>query len=661
MADPKPSIVILDQASATSRARTQTLSSEAVLDALKMILTDAPLNDVLHSVALLIEAHSEGMLCTIYLLDEDGLRLRFAAGPKLPDAYRVATDGVHIGPEVGSCGAAAYLRKPVYVADVLTHPHFANFRDLLVQAGLRAVWSSPIISNDGKVLGTFGMYNREVRHPSPAEMQLIDYASRIAGIAIERDRSKSALTLAFEKIKKSETELREIVDVIPQSIIVLNPDGKAIYANRVALEYSGLSLDDVRVDDFRARVFHPDDVQRLGEERHQALSGTAPFENEQRALGNDGKYRWFLIRYNPLLDDSRRVTRWYATATDIDDRKRAEDRMRNETVALREEIVRSSMFEEIVGSSDPLRKVLAQVSRVAPTDSTVLIQGETGTGKELIARAIHNRSKRVNRAFIRVNCAAIPPSLIASELFGHEKGSFTGALQRRLGRFESADGGTIFLDEIGELPPETQVALLRVLQEREFERVGGNQTISVDVRVLAATNTDLSAVVAEGTFRRDLYYRLNVFPIRLPALRERVDDIPLLVEYLVDRYAKKAGKKIRSISKDTLNLFQNYDWPGNIRELQNVVERAVVLSDGEVFCVDPSWLVPSAPNPTAPTIPLVADLAEREKAMIENALREAEGLISGPAGAAAKLGIPRQTLDFKIRKLGINRHRFRTS
>jgi len=665
MADPKPSIIVLDQASATSPARTQTLSSEGVLDALKMILTDAPLNDVLHSVALLIEAHSEGMLCTIYLLDEDGLRLRFAAGPKLPDAYRVATDGVYIGPEVGSCGAAAYLRKPVYVADVLTHPHFANFRDLLVQAGLRAVWSSPIISNDGKVLGTFGMYNREVRLPSPAEMQLIDYAGRIAGIAIERDRSKSALTLAFEKIKKSETELREIVDVIPQTIIVLNPDGKAIYANRVALEYTGLSLDVVRADDFRARILHPDDVQRLREERHKALSGAVPFENEQRALGKDGKYRWFLIQYNPLLDEGGKVIRWYATGTDIDDRKRAEDRMRNETVALREEIVRSAMFEEIVGSSEALRRVLEQVSRVAPTDSTVLIQGETGTGKELIARAIHNRSKRANRAFIRVNCAAIPPSLIASELFGHEKGSFTGALQRRLGRFESADGGTIFLDEVGEIPPETQVALLRVLQEHEFERVGGNQTVPVDVRVLAATNKDLRAAVADGTFRQDLFYRLNVFPIQVPALRDRIDDIPLLVEYLVDRYAKKAGKRIRSVSKNTLDLFQGYDWPGNIRELQNVVERAVVLCEGETFCVDPSWLVPASlsptsPNPTMQTIPLVADLAERERAIIENALREAEGLISGPTGAAAKLGIPRQTLESKIRKLGINRHRFRT-
>jgi PAS domain S-box-containing protein len=660
MTSAKSSIVVLDQVSAPSPAPTQTLSSEGVLDALKMILTDAPLNDVLHSVALLIDAHSEGMLCTIYLLDEDGLRLRFAAGPKLPDAYRVATDGVHIGPEVGSCGAAAYLRKPVFVADVMTHPHFAGFRDLLVQAGLRAVWSSPIISHDGKVLGTFGMYNRAVRLPSPAEMQLIDYAGRIVGIAIERDRSKSALTFALEKIKKSEAELRQIVDVIPQAIVVMTPDGKAIYANRATIEYTGLSLDEVRADDFRSRVFHPEDLQRLLEQRRRTLSTPVPFENEYRTLGKDGKYRWFLIRYNPLLDENGNVIRWYATATDIDDRKRAEDRMRNETIALREEIVRSSMFEEIVGSSEALRKVLEQVSRVAPTDSTVLIQGETGTGKELIARAIHNRSKRVNRAFIRVNCAAIPPSLIASELFGHEKGSFTGALQRRLGRFESADGGTIFLDEVGEVPPETQVALLRVLQEREFERVGGNQTVRVDVRVLAATNRDLGASVADGTFRRDLFYRLNVFPIQLPVLRDRIDDVPLLVEYLVDRYAKKAGKRIRSISKDTLSLFRSYDWPGNIRELQNVVERAVILCDGETFCVDPSWLTPGPPRPAASDVPMVEDLAEREKVMIENALRESGGLISGPTGAAAKLRLPRQTLESKIRKLGIDRHRLRT-
>jgi len=659
MSDAKSSIVVLDQPFATSAAQTQTLSIEGVLDALKMILIGAPLNDVLHSVALLIEAHSEGILCTIYLLDEDGLRLRFAAGPKLPDAYRVATDGVYIGPEVGSCGAAAYLRKPVFVADVLTHPHFANFRDLLVQAGLRAVWSSPIISHDDKVLGTFGMYNREVRHPSPAEMQLIDYASRIAGIAIERDRSKSALTLAFEKIKKSETELREIVDVIPQAIAVLDPDGNVLYVNKWLLDYSGMSAEEVMSRDFHSRLFHAEDVARWQHEGRDSLSRALPFEDEQRALGKDGKYRWFLIRYNPLHDEQGRILRWYATGTDIEDRKRAEERIRNENLALREEIDRSSMHEEIVGSSQALRAVISQAGKVAPTDSTVLISGETGTGKELIARAIHNRSKRSARAFIRVNCGAIPPSLIASELFGHEKGSFTGALQRRMGRFESADGGTIFLDEVGELPIDTQVALLRVLQEREFERVGGSHTVSVDVRVLAATNRDLNAAVREGAFRQDLFYRLNVFPIRMPALRERTDDIAILAEYLIDRYAKRLGKRITRISKKTLDLLQAYHWPGNIRELQNVIERAVILSDGETFFVDETWFAPVLPKAAVPAVPLVADLSEREREMIENALREARGLVSGPTGAAARLGIPRQTLESKIRKLRIDRYRFK--
>jgi formate hydrogenlyase transcriptional activator len=467
------------------------------------------------------------------------------------------------------------------------------------------------------------------------------------------------LKKAQVKLRQDEEELRRITDAIPQQVYVLNTDGRVIYANRVILEYTGASLEEARADDFRARFFHPDDIKRLRELRKTALSLNVPFENEQRILRKDGIYRWFLIQYNPLLDEHRKIVRWYGTGTDIDDRKRSEDRTRNENVALREEIVHSSMFEEIVGSSGALRQVLAQVSKVAPTDSTVLILGESGTGKELIARAIHNRSKRSGRAFVKVNLAAISPSLIPSELFGHEKGSFTGALQRRLGRFELADGGTLFLDEIGEPPPETQVALLRVLQEREFERVGGSQTVSVDVRVIAATNRNLSAAVAEGTFREDLFYRLNVFPIRLPALRERGDDIRLLAEYLIDRYAQKAGKKIRNISKETLDLFRSYDWPGNVRELQNVVERAVILCDGETFRVDETWLTRSAPKSTATNAPLVADLVGREKEMIENALREAKGVIGGPNGAAAKLGIPRQTLESKIRKLRINRHQFK--
>src|SRR3984893_3580643 len=466
---------------------------------------------------------------------------------------------------------------------------------------------------------------------------------------------------AENKLLEEERELRRITDAIPQTIVVLDPDGHPLYANQTMLDYTGLTMKDV-TSDFRASIFHPEDLERAREERKAGLARGLPFEIEQRVLRKDGQYLWNLLRYNTFHDEQGRLVRWYATGTDIDDRKRTEDRVPNENVALREDIVRSSMFEEIVGSSAPLRRVLAQVEKVAPTVSTVLILGETGTGKELIARAIHNRSKRSGRAFIRVNCAAIPPPLVASELFGHERGAFTGALQRRLGRFELADGGTLFLDEVGELQLEAQVALLRVLQDREFERVGGSQTISVDVRVLAATNRDLGAAVAEGTFRQDLFYRLNVFPLRMPALRERGDDIPILVKYLVNRYAERTGKNIRHINKRTLDLLQAYDWPGNVRELQNVIERAVILCDGETFAVDDSWLTPVvAPHSVATRSPLVANLAEHEREVIEHALREAEGVIGGPAGAAAKLGIPRQTLESKIKKLGIKRHRFKTS
>jgi formate hydrogenlyase transcriptional activator len=313
------------------------------------------------------------------------------------------------------------------------------------------------------------------------------------------------------------------------------------------------------------------------------------------------------------------------------------------------------MFEEIVGSSEPMRKVLNQVAKVAPSNSTVLVLGETGTGKELIARALHRRSNRSDKPFVRVNCAAIPQTLIASELFGHEKGAFTGALQRRVGRFEAADGGTLFLDEVGDLPAETQIALLRVLQEREIERVGNNHPVSVDVRLVAATNRDLTAAVASGAFREDLFYRLNVFPITLPPLRERALDIPVLLEYFVGRYGKKAGKNIKQINRRTLGLFKAYGWPGNIRELQNVVERGVILSEGNTFSVDESWFN-RAPTESLNGRSGLPALAQREVEMIKAALAESYGRISGPSGAAAKLGIPRHTLESKLRRLGISKH-----
>jgi transcriptional regulator with GAF, ATPase, and Fis domain len=319
------------------------------------------------------------------------------------------------------------------------------------------------------------------------------------------------------------------------------------------------------------------------------------------------------------------------------------------------------MFEEIVGSSPALQVLLSQVAKVAPTESTVLITGETGTGKELVARAIHKRSQRSSRAFVSVNCAAIPQDLIASELFGHEKGAFTGATQRRLGRFEAADGGTIFLDEIGELPAETQVALLRVLQEREFQRVGGNETLRTNVRVVAATNRRLDVAIAEGRFREDLFYRLNVFPVEVPPLRERKEDIPLLVQYFVDRYATKAGKRITGIAKRSLELLQSYAWPGNIRELQNVIERSVIVSDSENLSVDESWLGQRTGTSTTPAQRLSEKLTSQEREMIEAALAASNGKVSGPSGAAARLGIPQSTLDSKIKSLKINKHQFRKS
>jgi formate hydrogenlyase transcriptional activator len=445
------------------------------------------------------------------------------------------------------------------------------------------------------------------------------------------------------------------VDLSPQLVVVLGSNRERLYLNRTAIDYLGISLDEW-LQGTRGTEIHPDDRERqVAFESH--LSVDSAYETELRVLRSDGSYRWFLARFNPVRDDQGQLLRWYIACTDIEERKRAEERLQQENVVLREEIDKASMFEEIVGTSPPLIAVLSRVAKVAASDSTVLITGDTGTGKELVARAIHRRSPRSLKAFVAVDCAAIPRELVSSELFGHEKGAFTGATHRRLGRFELADGGTIFLDEVSELLPDTQAALLRVLQEREFERIGGNEAIRADVRVIAATNRDLVRAVADGSFRRDLFYRLNVFPVEMPPLRERTGDIPRLVKYFVERYARKAGKVFQHINGRTLHHLQSYPWPGNVRELQNVIERSVIVCDSEEFKIDDSWL--SAGSAVESQIALSSTLASHERAIIEEALRICGGRVFGPTGAAIRLGIPRSTLESKIRALKIDKSRFR--
>jgi PAS domain S-box-containing protein len=428
----------------------------------------------------------------------------------------------------------------------------------------------------------------------------------------------------------------------------------------------------------RLQRVHPEDRDKWQGTIEHALRERSDYNLEYRIVLPDGTLKWVRTVGHPVSSPAGELVQFVGSSMDVTARKRSEDELKaafeeikqlkdqlyRENLALRDEVDRASMFEEIVGTSKPLKAVLSHTAKVARTDATVLITGETGTGKELIARAVHKRSERSERAFVSVNCAAFAPTLISSELFGHEKGAFTGATQRRLGRFELAEGGTIFLDEVGELPPDTQVALLRVLQEREFERVGGTQPIKVDVRVIAATNRDLNAAVSSGSFRSDLFYRLQVFPIEIPPLRERRDDIPLLVEYFVDRYARKSRKNIRHVSQETLELLQSYAWPGNIRELQNVIERSVILCESDIFSIDESWL-PQQPQPSVIAklenhTELPRRLETQEKNMIEEALKASRGRVFGPTGAAAKLGIPRSTLESKIKSLKIDKNRFKT-
>ena len=490
---------------------------------------------------------------------------------------------------------------------------------------------------------------------TPARLKILEVLASQAAISLENSRLFHEIQRAEEAVRRSEKQVRDVIEMMPAMAFTVLPDGTTDFVNRRFTEYTGFKAEEVV--SHRRNIIHPEDFEGYSNMSKASFASGEPFEYELRGQRADGQYRWFLMRGVPLRNECGTILKWFGSLTDIEDRKQAEERLRNENVVLREEIVNTSMFEEIVGTSAALQDVLSQVGKVAPTDSTVLITGETGTGKELIARAIHKNSQRSGLAFVAVNCAAIPRELIASELFGHEKGAFTGAVQQRLGRFEIASGGTIFLDEVGELPVETQIALLRVLQEREFERVGGTRQIRANVRVIAATNRDLQAAIRAGSFRRDLFYRLNVFPIEIPPLSQRREDISLLVEYFIDRYARNAGKNIRSINKKTLQLLQSYPWPGNIRELQNVIERSVILCEGDIFSIDESWL--SVQQPLVAKNELPQQLLTHEKDMIEAALKESHGRVYGPAGAAARLGIPRSTLESKIRSLKIDKHRFK--
>jgi transcriptional regulator with GAF, ATPase, and Fis domain len=481
------------------------------------------------------------------------------------------------------------------------------------------------------------------------------------------DETVQQLRKTNEALGKSETYLAEAQTLSHTGSFGWNVSTGDLFWSDETFRIFGYDLTLKPTAKLALERIHPDDVLLVQEALTAASERGGDIDLEHRLLMPDGSLkRVHVLGHSRSHEEGKSSV--VGSVMDITAMKNAfeeirilRDQLYKENLALREEIDISRMFEEIVGSSPALQAVLSQVARVAPTDSTVLITGETGTGKELIARAIHKRSPRSSRAFVSVNCAAIPHDLIASELFGHEKGAFTGATQRRLGRFESAEGGTIFLDEVGELPAETQISLLRVLQEREFQRVGGNESLQIDVRVVAATNRDLQAGIAEGRFREDLFYRLHVFPIEVPPLRQRKQDIPLLVEYFVDRYASKAGKKITGINKRSLELLQSYSWPGNIRELQNVIERSVIICDSQNLSVEESWFGRRAASVDSSAKSISERLAAKEKEMIEAALAESNGRVSGPSGAAAKLGIPQSTLDSKIKSLKINKQRFRSS
>ena len=678
-------------------------SSESVLNILKLILAGSELSEVLTIIAGLVESQGNGTLCTIWLPDADGKHVYCAAAPSLP-GFAANAGRMSVGPKGASCGTAIYRREPVYVADILREPIWDDYRDRVLPYGIRAVWSRPLFTREGKVLGTFAIHYREVRSPDAIDLQMIENASHIAGIAIERhlheealrhERDRLRLLLEITSSVTSRLDFRQVVEALSTNLfrvmqcdvsalllpdsesgelrvtILYNPDargpmreGSLVPMNSSISGQVLRKAKSVRIDSFEQvredpEIYGNPDGQRLYErviEEGLRAGCYLPLVGRNGVVGvlmlsrrSDNAFEKDDVI---LLEQvARQVAIAVENALEYEKAVKDRDKETKQRLYLEEEI--RAQCGAIVGESPALKAALQLVSVVAPTDSSVLILGETGTGKELIARAIHDLSSRRERAFVKLNCAAIPLGLLESELFGHEKGAFTGAIAQKMGRFELANKGTLFLDEVGDIPLELQAKLLRVLQEQEFERLGSNRTHKVDVRLIAATHRDLSGMVKQSTFREDLYYRLKVFPINVPALRQRTEDIPKLVRHFTELYARRMNKRIDEIPSETMDALVRYPWPGNVRELQNFIERAVILSPHSVLRAPTSELEPFHAHGEA-NIPMTG-LEEVERDHIVRALEASNWVVGGRNGAAERLGMKRTSLVYRMQKLRISR------
>ena len=517
----------------------------------------------------------------------------------------------------------------------------------LVEMGIESYLGVPLVASNGEHLGHLCVFDPEPMPDEPRHMLIFRIFAARAAAELERLRMESLL-------KESNERFRDLFDEAPIAYVHEDLESRFLSANQAALRILGVKPEEVPNMVGLSLVPDTPDAKRRAQEAFASIgrgTNTSGVTLELRRKDN-GKPIW--VQWWSKPDPSGKFTR--TMFIDITDRvlmEQEQARLTAQNVYLQEEIKAVHNFEEIVGQSASLLEVIEKVNRVAPTDSTVLITGETGTGKELIARAIHSASPRRDKPLIKLNCAALPSSLVESELFGHEKGAFTGAISRRIGRFELAAGGTIFLDEIGELPAEAQAKLLRVLQEREFERVGGSTPIKADVRVIAATNRDLLKAVKEKTFREDLYYRLNVFPIHLPPLRDRVGDVPMLVHFLVNKFAMRIGKRIEGVSQMAMERLLAYPWPGNIRELENVLERAIILANSTMLEIEPQMLALQPQDEAEAAQSSTLEQVERDH--IQAVLKQADGVIEGDRGAAKVLGLHPNTLRSRMKKLGISR------